>query len=140
MPRSPAQVAGLQDAVPSQWPSNWLCHFVVTSRTFSLVLTASRGRLGAFCFNPWLDQEQSALLELPAVTKPCQGDFPCPFPPHSCFLSPPKDLHSCTRSCSARPVPCPRGQVQARGHPAAQDVVWLYCSFREECFPKTHSW
>lgn len=71
MPGSPAQVTVLQDAVPSQRPSNWLCHLVVTSRTVSLVLTASLGSLGAFCFNLQADQEQSALLELSAVTKPC---------------------------------------------------------------------
>lgn len=37
--QSPAQVAGLQDEVPSHWTSSWLCHLVVTSTTGSLVLT-----------------------------------------------------------------------------------------------------
>lgn len=38
-PGAPAQVAGLQDVLPSHWPSSWLCHLAVTSRTGSLVPT-----------------------------------------------------------------------------------------------------
>lgn len=73
-----------------------------------LVSGASLGSLGAFHFNPWLDQEQSAGMELPAVIKPCQGAFPCPFPPHSCFLSP---IKPCTpaRGAALLPVPRPGG-------------------------------
>ena len=128
VPGSPAQV-------PSQWPSDWLSRLVVTPRTVSLVLTASLGSSGPFCFNVQSDQEQSALLEPSAVTKPCQGASPCPFPPHSCFLFP-KKAHTPARGAASLPPALVLGGEFRRRGLQQQQMLFGFTAKNFVEFPK----
>lgn len=102
MAGSPAQVAGLQDTVPSQGPSNWLCHLAVTSRTVSWSLQhhCVVWELSALTHG-WIKSTQHSRRYLLSPNA-MRGLFHVPSHP-TVASSPPEALHSCVRSCSAPP-------------------------------------